>query len=143
MKFLVVTLSLILTLLTGCKTTSYQTFEGGTSTQGQGGTKDVIDGIDIWTYGTPPYEYKIIGVINDERPGGRLHVKSLHADAAAKAKEVGGDAIIIESNDSKVTGSFNTGGSSYIVGNNVYTGASQSHAVKRNYARFLVVQYIR
>ena len=111
--------------------------------QGQGGTKEVIDGVDIWTYGTPPYEYKIIGVINDERPGGRLHVKSLYTDAAAKAKEVGGDAIIIESNDSKVTGSFNTGGSSYIIGNTVYTGATQSHAIKRNYARFLVVKYVR
>jgi hypothetical protein len=111
--------------------------------QGQGGTKEVIDGVDIWNYGTPPNEYKIIGVIEDERPGGRLHVKSLYADAVAKANEVGGDAIIVESNDNKVTGSFNTGATSYVVGNNVYTGASQSYAVKRNYARFLVVKYIR
>ena len=112
--------------------------------QGQGGTKEVIDGVDIWTYGTPPCEYKIIGVINDKRSGGwSFDENSLYTDAVTKAKEFGGDAVILESNENKVTGSYNTGSSGYVTGNSVYMGASQSYAVKKNYARFLVVRYIR
>ena len=132
----------LIVVLSGCKTTSYKTFEGGKTLQGVGGTKEVLNGIDIWNFGTPPYKYKIIGVIEDERPGGRLHLKTLYADAVTKAIEVGGDAIIVETNDNKVTGSFNTGAQGFIVGNTVFTGASQSYAIKRNYSRFLVVKYL-
>jgi hypothetical protein len=126
----------------GCSTT-YQSFEGtGQVIEGQGGTKEVIDNVDVWNYGTPPYKYTIIGVIDDKRPGGPLYMSSIYRDAVSKAKEAGGDAIIIESNESKVTGSYNTGSTGYVVGNNVYSGASSSVAVKKNYSRFLVIKYI-
>ena len=71
---------------------------------------------------------------NVSRPEGLLWVALLNGHVVAKAKEAGGDAIIIESNENKVTG--------YTSSNNVYTGASSSVAVKRNYSRFLVIKYI-
>lgn len=144
MKPLLLIYPLTLLLLAGCNTTSYQSFEGdGKAIRGQGGTKEVISGVDVWNFGTPPFDYVIIGVIDDERPGGRLYMKSLYADAAAKAKEVGADGVIVESNNNKVTGSYSSGSTGYVVGNNVYTGASTSYAIKRNFARFLVIKYIK
>ena len=132
----------VFTLFVGCSTT-YQSFEGnGQAIEGQGGTKEVIDDMDVWNYGTPPYKYTLIGVIDDKRPGGPLYMSSIYRDAVSKAKEAGGDAIIIESNESEVTGSYNTGSTGYVAGNNVYSGASTSVAVKKNYSRFLVIKYI-
>lgn len=65
---------------------------------GEGGTKLTKNGIDYWTSGTPPRQYKVIGLITDKRDeqwdGG-------HAVGSPKVarlvRDAGGDAVIISS----------------------------------------------
>jgi hypothetical protein len=40
--------------------------------QGHGGTRKVVDGMDVWTHGDPPRPFKLLGIIEDERPGGMI-----------------------------------------------------------------------
>lgn len=67
---------------------------------GKGGTKLTKHGIDYWTSGTPPRRYQVIGMIADKRDetwdGGHA-VGS--PKVASKAKSIGGDAVILESQD--------------------------------------------
>jgi ABC-type nitrate/sulfonate/bicarbonate transport system substrate-binding protein len=38
-----------------CTSTDFQSWEGGNSVvQGHGGTRKVVDGMDVWTHGDPP-----------------------------------------------------------------------------------------
>lgn len=65
---------------------------------GEGGTKITKNGIDYWTSGAPPRRYQVMGLITDRRnedwDGGHA-VGS--PTVARKAKEAGGDAVIVES----------------------------------------------
>jgi len=57
-------LALLLALafaLASCTSTDFQTWEGGNSVvQGHGGTRKVVDGMDIWTRGDPPRRFKVL-----------------------------------------------------------------------------------
>jgi hypothetical protein len=89
----------------GCATTEFRTYEGWDNIiEGQGGTKTVVDGIDFWEDGDPPRRYKILGYVTDERTDGGLQRAGLPHDIAAKAKEVGAQAVILTGQDSRVTG---------------------------------------
>ena len=82
--------------LGACSSTKFTRWEGNKSFKGEGGAKEVVEGIEIWTTGTPPRVYKIIGVINDRRNTGRFYmVLGQMKDLALAAAENGGDAIII------------------------------------------------
>jgi hypothetical protein len=60
--------------LVGCASTDFQAIEsqGPIVAQGVAGTRKVVDGVDIWTSGSPPRKYQVIGVIEDKRGGGVL-----------------------------------------------------------------------
>lgn len=134
-------------LLTGCKTTEVAIFEGnGQVLTGSGGTKEIVEGIDIWSYGTPPRSYKVLAVINDERRAsgliGRSLMKELYYDLASAAIEHGGDAVIIENSAKETTGFANVGGGAYVVGNNVYSYGGSSVARKSNFSTSLIIKYM-
>jgi ABC-type nitrate/sulfonate/bicarbonate transport system substrate-binding protein len=47
-----------------CTSTDFQAWEGGNSVvQGHGGTRKVVDGMDVWTHGDPPRRFKVLGII--------------------------------------------------------------------------------
>ena len=83
-------------LLVGCASTEYQALESQAPITGQGvaGTRKVVDGVDIWTFGTPPRKYRVLGVINDTRGAGPVPVAGYYSGIAAKVKQYGGDAAI-------------------------------------------------
>jgi hypothetical protein len=144
----VVTISLMISCLlsVSCKTTEVALYEGGDRIiTGTGGTKQVIQGIDVWDYGTPPRAYKILAVISDERFASGLVGKALmdemYTDLATKAIEHGGDAIIVQTSDTETTGFTNIGGGGYAVGNNYYSYGSSSVAKKKNFSKSLIVKY--
>src|SRR5437870_12522601 len=89
----------------GCASTDFQAWEGRNSViEGHGGTRKVVDGVDIWTTGDPPRRFRILGILDDERPGGIIPMAELKHDVAKKARERGGDALIVISSSSQLAG---------------------------------------
>jgi hypothetical protein len=71
--------------------------EGGNSVvQGHGGTRKVVDGMDVWTHGDPPRRFKVLGIIEDERSGGMIPMAQLK-HIVQKARQNGGNAVIFVS----------------------------------------------
>ncbi len=112
--------------------------------EGQGGTKEIVEGMEIWDYGTPPRKFMILGMIDDSRSGSRISMSSLKNDVVVKAKEVGGDALIQASNNSQFAGIYSTGSASaYSYGNSATAyGSSVSVPIRRNMSKFAVIQYL-
>ncbi len=146
MKLARTTVLLAAILCTGCATTTFKTFEtrGSGVIEGKGGTKTVQDGMDIWDYGDPPRKFKILGVIEDERPGGIIPMGQLRAEMVKKAREVGGHALIQAANQAQIVG-YQTFGSATTTayGNTATaTGLATAVPIRRNSALFVVIQYV-
>lgn len=89
-----------------CAQTKYQVYEGRGGPQileGQGGTKEIVDGIDIWDNGTPPRRYQVLGVavIDDfDNPLGRSRIRSA---LVKQVKDAGADAAVVMSEQGQGT----------------------------------------
>lgn len=136
---------LTLTLLAGCATTEYKSFETKNNLfEGKGGTKVIVDGMEVWDNGDPPRRFKVMGVIDDERPGGIIPMSQLRSDIVKKAREAGGDAVVQLGNQSQIAGYYTSGSASaYSYGNtaNAY-GTSTTVPMRRNIAKFAVIKYV-
>lgn len=107
MRLLLIALSVA--LLTGCAT-EFKQYEGHDAVRmGQGGTRENINGMDVWSNGDPPRKYKILGVIEDERGSGGFSKPMRNSAVVSKAKEIGGDALIEGSVSTEVTGMVSNG----------------------------------
>ncbi len=143
-KAIAVVMVLTASLLAGCATTEYKAYEGkGDVIDGKGGTKVVVDGMAIWDNGEPPRKFKILGIIDDQRPGGLIPMAQLRGDMVKKAREAGGDAIIKLNSVSQIAGYYTSGSASaYAYGNSATAyGSSTTMPVRRNLARFAVIKY--
>jgi hypothetical protein len=69
-----------------------------------GGTRKVVDGMDVWTHGDPPRRFKVLGIIEDEKPSGMIPMAQLKHDIVQKARENGGKAVIFVSSASQLAG---------------------------------------
>src|SRR5215467_6283954 len=93
--------------LSGCTSTDFQSWEGRNSVvEGHGGTKKVVDGMDVWTFGDPPRRFQVLGIIQDERPGGLIPMAQLKHDIVEKARQNGGNAVIFVSSQSQLAGYY-------------------------------------
>jgi hypothetical protein len=80
----------VLPFVAGCATTQYKPYEAEDNVfEGKGGTKVVVDGMEIWDNGDPPRKFRILGIIDDQRPGGIIPMSALHSDMVKKAREAG------------------------------------------------------
>lgn len=132
-------------LLAGCATTEYKAFEGkGNAIDGQGGTKVVVDGMEIWDNGEPPRKFKVLGIIDDERPGGLIPMSQLRSDMVKKAREAGGDAIIQLNSQSQIASYYTSGSTSASAYGNSATayGSSITMPIRRNIAKYAVIKYL-
>jgi hypothetical protein len=81
--------------------------------EGHGGTKKVVDGIEVWAVGAPDCRYRILGYVHDTRH--KLDLFGLGGDAAAEAavakvaKQAGGEAIYLVSSESQNVGGIGAG----------------------------------
>lgn len=108
MRTLLLVFSLV--LLSSCATTEFKSVEEKNIVfEGKGGTKTVVDGMDIWKDGEPPHKFKVLGFIFDQRSGAILPLARLYADVARKAREVGGSALIQLVNQPQVEGYYTVG----------------------------------
>jgi hypothetical protein len=133
--------------LAACTTTEYKPYEARADQnvfEGRGGTKIVVDGMEIWDNGDPPRRFKILGIIDDERPGGIIPMSQLRSDMVEKAREAGGDALILLGSQSRITGSYTSGsGTAYSSGNTATGyGSAVTVPVRRNSAKFAVIKYL-
>jgi hypothetical protein len=65
--------------------------------------------MDIWTYGDPPRRFKVLGIIQDERPGGIIPMARLKHDIVEKVRQNGGNAVILVSSASQLAGYYTSG----------------------------------
>lgn len=89
--------------LSGCASTEFTPWVGTSIQQGTGGTRKVVNGVDVWQYGTPPRRYQMLGLIEDTREEGNVFSDMLD-DVTKKAREVGADAVILLDADRRQTG---------------------------------------
>ena len=136
---------LLASLLSGCATTEFKPFEAKVNEfEGRGGTIEVVDGIEIWDNGDPPRKFKILGIVDDQRPGGILPMAQLKSDIAAKAREVSGDAAIQITNNSQFMGTYSSGSASaYSFGNSTTAyGSGMAVPMRRNISKFAIIKYL-
>lgn len=134
-----------LMILAACATTEFKPFEAKDNLfEGKGGTKTVVDGMEIWDNGDPPRKFKVLGIIDDERPGGVIPMSKLRSDMVAKARETGGDALVQLGNQSQISGYYTSGsGSARTYGSSATAyGSSTTVPVRRNVAKFAVIKYL-
>lgn len=119
------------TLLSACASTTYKEYVGGREVTGQGGTREMIEGVEVWENGAPNRPFRVIGIIDDQRGGGVIPRMSRLSDIAKRTKEAGGDAAIIYQEGSEIAGFISnsyssTTGSAYAYGNRISGSASTS-----------------
>jgi len=125
----------------GCST-DYYPYSGGLPIAGTGGASKVVDGIDLWIDGTPPYKFEIIGVILDARPGQGVAMLMREKQIAAKARQHGGNGVLLNFDERHYVGSVFSG-RAVTTGNGVTTGSGFSLAMSRRNSKFYVIRYIK
>ena len=109
--------------------------------EGRGGTKVVSHGIDFWTTGEPPRRFQVLGLITDNRSRGWFNGDAVGSGSvAAKAKEAGGDAVIVLAQSSQITG-YVHGGQTTLNGGTAY-GFGWSRPVSEETTRMVVIKYL-
>jgi hypothetical protein len=131
----------------------FLTYEGRNAVhEGQGGEKKTVDGVDFWMTGDPPHRFQVLGSLTDRRHQsgliGAIRMSTLDPDIAKAAKAAGGDAVILESEDSDVIGGSayaNTNVSGYGGGGAFHGNAftvGGSHLIRKHDSRWMVVKYL-
>ena len=112
--------------------------------EGHGGTRKVVDGMDIWTHGDPPRRFKVLGIIEDDRPGGIIPMARLKHDIVQKARANGGNAVIFVSSASQLAGYYIAGSASaYSYGNSATAfGSSTTVPITRRSSTYVVIRYL-
>lgn len=125
--------------LAGCSTTNYQAYEGRTAQiiEGQGGTKEVIDGYEIWDNGDPPRRYQVLGVATVEDFDNVFGNQRLRSAIVDQIKAAKGDAAIVQ--DGWTQGQSIGGGVAFSGAKTAYgTGTSTG----RKQIRYRIVKYL-
>jgi hypothetical protein len=108
-------LILLATLLPGLATAQvFEPFAGADGVQqGTGGTLKKVGDVDVWTVGTPPCRYQVLGYVHDTRRRldlfGLAGTGRIEADVAKVARAHGGEAVYLVSSESKSIGSVGAG----------------------------------
>ncbi|MDN5751724.1 MAG: hypothetical protein L0H15_00375 [Nitrosospira sp.] len=104
----IVASALVLTLaltLAACATVNFFPYEGKRNLyEGAGGTKIVVDKIDVWANGTPPRKYSIIGMMVIEIGSDKGDEAWIRSAVASEVKKRGGSAAIQVTNNSSFAG---------------------------------------
>lgn len=134
--------SLVIFLFAGCADVTLSTYEGKSTdniVNGQGGTKSVDNGIEIWDSGTPPHRYKILGmatIADFDNPFGRSRIKNAIVD---QAKSAGADGVIMLNESG--------GGQTMVIasgfnGSGAYAGSAMGGGFNRKTLRIMLVKYL-
>jgi len=130
-------------ILSGC-ITSYREYVGGSVMQGNGGTREIIKGIEYWEDGAPSRPFRVIGIINDRRPGGPIPMALRKIEVVTKAKKYGGDAVVMLDDNGQIVGGVNTfNATANTYGSTTYvSGSGVSVPVIRREGKYEVIKYV-
>ena len=130
----------------GCASTEFRRYESRDPVviDGKGGTKVVVDGMEIWDGGTPPRRFRVMGIIDDRRNQALVPMAQMRSDIVRKAREAGGDAVVLMNNKSEIVGYSSFGGSQVVENRRGASafGAAFSGPDRVHSARFAVIKYI-
>jgi hypothetical protein len=100
--------------------------------------------MDVWTHGDPPRRFKVLGIIEDERPAGAIPMTKLKHDIVKKARQNGGNAVIFVSSASQLAGYYTaSSASAYGYGNSATAfGSSTTVPVTRRSSTYVVIRYL-
>lgn len=128
--------AILVVMLAACAQTNYQQYEGRGPQiiEGQGGTKEVINGFDVWDNGTPPRRYQVLGVVVIEDSEGALANLRIRSALAEQIKAAGGNAAV-------AIDSFG-GGQSVGMGFNSRGQMSTFVGMGRKTGRWQIVKYL-
>jgi len=132
-------------LILGCASTEFKPYEARNNVfEGTGGTKVMVDGMEFWENGDPPRQYKVIGIIDDERHGGILSMSGLRGDVVQKAREAGGDAVVQLTNESQIAGFYSSGSATAYSHGSVTRayGSSTTVPMRHNISKYAVIEYL-
>ena len=128
-------------LLTSCST-KYYSYSGDSVIFGSGGASKKVDGIDIWIDGTPPGKFQIIGFIEDSRPGRGPAMALRNQALASKAREHGGDGVLLRAEQTESAIALQTG-SSIMTSPITAVGSGILINPVRNNSKFYVIRYLK
>lgn len=125
-----VALLLMIFSLNGCATAEYSAYEGSRTLNGRGGAKKNVNGMEVWTEGTPPKRYKIIGIIT---------TSDGHSAAVNEARKYDADALILIDKYTYYTGT--TTNTTVNHDNSYSTATTQSTANYRTNYKYHAIEY--
>ena len=129
--------AVFLAFLVGCAQTNYQQFEGRSGPQiveGQGGTKAIVEGYEIWDNGTPPRRYQVLGVVEVEDFDNLFGNQRIRSALANQIKLAKGDAAVV------VDRSGGGSGMSMLIGSKGQVAVGPSFGKKT--ARWQIIKYL-
>jgi hypothetical protein len=124
-------------ILTGCAQTDYQVYEGRNGpkiVEGQGGTKSVIDGYEVWDNGSPPRRYQVLGVVEIEDFDNIFGRQRIQSALVNHIKAANGSAAVVVS----LSGGGNMLGAMVSSSGRVSTGMGFGKKVNR----YEIVRYL-
>lgn len=141
MKMMMTALVLTIAAPAAAKTT-FAAYDGpGAEQTGTGGTHQNMKGIELWTMGAPARRFKMIGIITDQRKDRLLDGDPTDSPAVAKkAREAGGDAVILLGQDSRPIG-YAGGANAWSDGTSTFA-SGQGRLVSQRVTRFAVIRYM-
>jgi len=147
-------------LLAGCAlytSTRFTEYRGPSEFEGNGGTVRTVDGIDVWQTGTPNRKFKVLGVIEQSHYDNHSLMSAIagaskDSEIIKQVKTHGGDAVIILSSSSAITG-FSTrgsqsgqltgyGSSGYYSGSYSGSSSTYTHANTKTDKVIAVIKYL-
>jgi hypothetical protein len=79
----------------GCTSVDFQAYEGRNRfSEGDGGTRVTVSGVDIWTTGAPPRRFEMLGVLTVDIGEGWGATDIVRSEVASQVRRAGGDAAI-------------------------------------------------
>lgn len=127
-------------ILAGCVTTNFTAFVGDRKIyQGLGGALETVEGVDIWSRGTPNKKFVVVGFLDDSRPSGVLSL-TRKKDLALLAKQNGAQGVIIIDQNNVFAGTISSGSVNFASLNSAnYSGVS--HAIYRMETQAVAINY--
>jgi hypothetical protein len=136
---------LVALLLAACVSTQYYTYSGSPVYTGTGGASKNVNGIDLWVTGSPPRRFMIIGYIEDSRPNRGIPLLTMQGDMVARAKQAGGDGLLLTAQQITYGGTVSSGNASAFINGNTVTAYGTGFAVPltNRESRYYVIKYVQ
>ena len=112
--------------------------------EGNGGTMEIVDGIELWSSGDPPHRFEVLGYIEDNRRVSglinQMRLKGLPGKLAKIAKENGGNAVVLIDSSKETIGYYSQGNAT--ASGNTAWGSATAVPVEKRSSRYAVVKYL-